>query len=1290
MGLNSGGFETLKVFSMEKIAQNEISFLDLLVAIETSDKRLSLLLAVCDRDDLRASITERYERELAVENISAYRVTIDHQDPSLYAAINKLIDTEPYLQSVNPAVITVEGIVSLSDFATEGARSPLDTFLGYLQWTREGMRKFPFPIVIWVSERIHNEISRKAQDFYSWRQGVFFFEAEQEANIPISSQVTRQFIDSQFIDSQSDEDRDLDLPIDELLKYIAQREEEGKQDEDLVTFYKALANAYKRENQIDQEIATWQKVIALQQATPPSQNLNFNNVKGWQINTHGGTDHLGKNFYINQINQTGMQGVSAGGNINANIDQSVGKTVIYQAPKENQPIPSNVRQGSPNFVGRETELEQIHAKLQSGQGVIVCAVEGLGGVGKTELALQYAQHYKDEYVAQYWLQLRGIGLAQAVVTLANPYLALPESMQSASLDEQSAWYWLNWKPEEGRLLVILDDVPNAESIPDAAMPNDARVRVLVTTRERDLNLGFVSLPLDVLSKEKALALLRKIVGAVKVDRELAIVEQVCETLGYLPLAIELVGEYLVKNRHLTFAKLQENLRLADKVLSRDRKNKFYAYRGVEAAILLSWQDLSAAAQRVAMWLGLFAPVEIGWKLVADMAASAEITESELDEARGELDRLHLIQPVGEDCNFYKIHTLVREFFRDRLAQATENQLFRVAFVTSLLDVAKTIPRSPTRDLIANVAPAIPHLDLLSREMLDDIPNPEEDNNLAWAFTGIARFYQGQGLYASAIISFQNRLKIIESRLGEDHLYVAESINDLALVYQLQGRYDEAETLFVRLLDLIKRLCGDYDLHVAIAMNSLGYIYYLNKKNYIDSKRLLTQSLLLKKELLGERHIGVATTINNLGLVDLELGEYDEAESYLSEALYLRQELLGDKHSDVASSFHNLALLYQAKCNYKLAEDLFTKALILYKYLHGNQHPYVATSLNKLGEISYSQGKYSEAEQFYLGSLSIRQRQLGSNHPDVAISLNNLAALYNSQGRYEEAEPLYLEAIQLSRELLGDRHPDVATNLNNLAELYRSQGKYGEAELLYQESLQLMRESLGDRHPDIATSLNNLAELYRLQGRYEESEPFYLYAMQLSRELLGDRHPDIATSLNNLALLYKSQGRYEEAELLCIQALTLRQELLGDRHPSVATSLNNLGSLYELQGRYAEAEPLFQESLQLMRELLGNGHPSVATSLNNLALLYNSQGRYAEAEPLFQESLQLWRKILGNGHPSVAASLFNFAALYYNTQRYSEALQSIQLAIQIYQQTLGNEHPTTQSALNWLQAIQKAL
>ncbi len=200
--------------------------------------------------------------------------------------------------------------------------------------------------------------------------------------------------------------------------------------------------------------------------------------------------------------------------------------------------------------------------------------------------------------------------------------------------------------------MILDDVTNAESMPEVAMPLDSRVQVLVTTRERSLNLGFESVTLEVLPEGEALELFRKIVGVGKVDKELATVQQICQTLGYLPLGIELVGEYLAKNRFLTFAEVQEKLHLADAAISRERKHRLYGYRGVEAAIRLSWDDLSATSQRVAMLLGLFAPVHILWELVEGIGESAEITKTELNEARGQLDNLHLIQPIDEENDFW--------------------------------------------------------------------------------------------------------------------------------------------------------------------------------------------------------------------------------------------------------------------------------------------------------------------------------------------------------------------------------------------------------------------------------------------------------------------------------------------------------------------------------------------------------------------------------------------------------------------------------------------------------------
>jgi hypothetical protein len=404
--------------------------------------------------------------------------------------------------------------------------------------------------------------------------------------------------------------------------------------------------------------------------------------------------------------------------------------------QKNQPIPSNVRRGSQNFVGREKELAEIHQKLQEGQGVIVCAVEGLGGVGKTELALQYADRYKEEYTAQYWFQLREMGLAEAVVQLALVVpIALPEAMHAARIEAQAQWYWQNCLPAQGKLLVILDDVAKAESMPDEAMPFDPRVQILVTTRERSLQMGFESVPLAVLTEGEALELLRKIVGVGKVDRELATVQQICQTLGYLPLAIELVGEYLAKNRFLTFAELQERLHLADESIARERKHKFYAYRGVAAAIRLSWDDLSATSQRVAMLLGLFAPVDILWELVEGIRESVEITKTELNEARGQLDNLHLIQPIDEENKFYKIHTLVREFFRIELSQKEENNQFRQAFVTHLLEIANNI-HPLTNDKIRIAAYASPHITLARQEMSSNIYNSEDDLSLKFAESAI--------------------------------------------------------------------------------------------------------------------------------------------------------------------------------------------------------------------------------------------------------------------------------------------------------------------------------------------------------------------------------------------------------------------------------------------------------------------------------------------------------------------------------------------------------------------------
>jgi tetratricopeptide (TPR) repeat protein len=860
----------------------------------------------------------------------------------------------------------------------------------------------------------------------------------------------------------------------------------------------------------------------------------------------------------NKITQIGITHSTFGDYAQVEINQTI------NLPKVSTTIPSDVQQGTPNFVGRQQDLKNLHEALQKEGIVAVCAVRGMGGVGKTELAVQYAlsREFQQQYVACYWFSLNQGNLATQILLKAAPYLAMPEELRkSGSIEEQVKWYWQNWHPQEGQILIVIDDVKSLEDIPKALLPISSRFKVMLTTRQRKLSPSFRELSLGVLSEAESLELLTKIVdaeGTSRIQEEIETAKAICDYLGYLPLALELAATYLVEDEMLTLGEYLQQLNLQDRSLSDEMVKWITAERGVVAAFALSWQRLRDLSPQLAMLLSRFAPTDIPWQeLVEPTVHRLGWEQTTVTKGRVQLANLHLISI--RDRKNIAIHSLLREYFRYQSEQEGDDfiHVLQREMAVSCLAIAKTISKTPVQEDIARVSLAIPHLDLLSHQMLDDIP--DTNNNLLEVFVPIAWFYEGQGEYNLAEAYFCNCLKAVQSRLGKNHLYFALSLNNLAELYHSQGRYKEAETLHLQALELKQRLSGENDPLVAQSLNNLAELYRSQ-------------------------------------------GKYKEAEPLHLQALKLYKRLLGENHPSVAASLDNLALLYYSQGRYKEAEPLFLQALKLYKRLLGENHPDVAYSLNNLANLYYSQGRYAEAEPLHLQTLELKQRLFGENHPDVALALNNLANLYCAQGKYAEAEPLHLQTLELKQRLFGENHPDVATSLNNLAELYRSQGRFAKAERLHLQALELRKRLLGENHPDVALSLSNLAGLYFSQEKYEEAEPLQLQALALDKRLLGDNHPLVATSLNNLAELYRSQGRYEEAEPLFLQALKLYKRLLGENHPSVATSLNNLALLYETQGKYNEAENFAQQALTICQAVLGTQHPQTLNSLLTVKLL----------------------------------------------------------------------------------------
>jgi tetratricopeptide (TPR) repeat protein len=685
------------------------------------------------------------------------------------------------------------------------------------------------------------------------------------------------------------------------------------------------------------------------------------------------------------------------------------------------------------FTGREEILSRLHATLKTeGRAAIKQAISGLGGIGKTATAIEYAHRRAEEYACVLWTGAESESALTSGFAGFAPHLGLP-FLEKADDQVAAVRTWLADNP--GWLLIL--DNADAPEVVKPFLPNPLTGAVLLTSRATNFATLTIAqtVALGVMPTDETLDFLRRRTGrSTLTEPEADAAAALAAELGYLPLALEQAAAFVKKNR-IPFAKYLELYRTRRLAILKKSEPEAGNYRlTVETTWGLNFEQVEAASPAAADILRVsafcapepipFAVVEKGAAEISDALAKALAQAAIVNEVLSPLTDYSLITMDGDREEFL-VHRLVQAVTREWLGETQRNWAERAV---------KAVNQA--------------------------FPNPGDFNQ--WEF---CERLAGHGTHLEQVIG----------KFGFEFAEAGRLLNQTGYYLRQRGWYAEAEPLYTRSLAIREKALGGEHLDTATSLNSLAVLYSEQGK-YAEAEPLYKRSLAIREKALGREHPEIAGSLNNLASLYKAHGEYGKAEPLYKRSLAIREKTLGREHRETAIGLNSLALLYNAQGKYDAAEPMHKRALAIQEKVLGREHPDTALSLNSLAELYGAQGKYDAAEPLLKRALAIRETRLGEEHPDTATSLNNLGELYRKQGKDAEAETLLERALAIFEKALGEEHHLTATSLNNVALLYFAHGKYGKAFPLLERALAIFEKTLGGEHPNTRTVARNLAVL----------------------------------------------------------------------------------------------------------------------------------------------------------------------------------------------------------------------
>lgn len=738
----------------------------------------------------------------------------------------------------------------------------------------------------------------------------------------------------------------------------------------------------------------------------------------------------------------------------AGSDTNNGNSGTYPPFPRRQPQAWNVAARNVWFVGRDSMLSAVrdHFHSASSDRVASQVLSGIGGGGKSQLAVEYAHRFAAAYSLVWWVA------AERSATAAEAFDALADALDLAKDHDlhRRARRALGWLREHSNWLLIFDNVEERRILADWWPSGSGHV--LITGRSRELGEFGQTTDVYCFTPDESLSLLQRRVTHVSDGDAI----RIAEALGHLPLAVGQAAAYLSTTR----VSPDTYLTMLEKAVSRTLSDGPVDYpAGLLGSVTMAVDRLEqrdSSAAEVLRHAAFLAPEPLPQTILSAMVQP----NTELVVTIATL--LRTIEWFGlarVENNTFQLHRLTQAVIRDGLADTERTRILNHA--QSLL--ARVTPPDPDNP---DTWPAYAELAGHVYALFDHVVRGGQPAFRA-TILNLARYLTRSGRYSDASDLTKRAFDVWVALDGPDHPDVLYAAHRYADVLRGMGRFGEAEIV-------------DRDTYQR------------------------------RRQMLGPEHRDTLLSADALALDLRGAGDRSAARTWHMQALTAARKTLGHRDPQTMELAGNLAEDLYGLGDTPAARTLDEETLTLRQTVLGQDHPRTLACARNLARDLRALGEYDHAHTLDQRTLTISRRVLGLDHPDTLLVASSLAVDHYARHEYDAARALHQDTLNRSRRVLGQDHPDTLRVANSLAvDLYRI-GDMAASFELHRDSLDRLRRTLGEDNPLTLHVTHNLARDLDGLGRYDEARELWQDTLDRRRRVLGPDHPETRRTERRLA------------------------------------------------------------------------------------------------------------------------------------------------------------------------------